>query len=136
MRKVLISIAAAASVAAIAAPAAAAQPYGNLGPAYGAPAYGYGNGYRNFDVRALQVRLDRIQNQLGNLARNRMITRAAYRNRLDDSRDIERSLHRNARDGHHRFTQREAYNVERKIARLEQKIARDVRDGRRWGYRW
>jgi hypothetical protein len=137
MRKVLISIAAAGSVAAIAAPAAA-QPYGNLGPAYGAPAYGYGNGYRNSygNVRALQVRLDGIQRQLGNLARYRMISRAEYRNRLDDSRDIERSLRRNAQDGHRRFTQREAYNIERKIARLEQKIARDVRDGRRGGYRW
>lgn len=132
MRKVLISLAAAATVLAVASPAAA-RPYGNLGPAYGAPAYGYGH---NNSARALQARLDNIQRQLGNLARYRMISQNEYRNRLGDSRDIERNLHRNARDGHWRLTQREAYNVERKIARLEQKIARDVHDGRHWRYRW
>jgi len=139
MRKLLISLAAAGTALAVASPAAA-QAYGNLGPAYGAPAYGYGygygNGYRNYgNVRALEVRLDNVQRQLSYLARYRMITPNEYHNRLQDSREVERGIRRNARDGRG-LTQREFYNAERRLAQLEQRIARDVRDGRHWGYRW
>ena len=53
----------------------------------------------------------------------------------DPYRDIERKLRHDARDGRG-MNQSEAYQVERRIARLEQRIARDMRDGRRWGYSW
>ena len=52
MRKVLISFAAAAATLAVAAPASA-QAWGNMTPAYGAPARGYAN-YSYGQVRALQ----------------------------------------------------------------------------------
>ena len=135
MRKLMISLVAAGSALAFAAPAAA-QYYPAPQPPY-APGYGYGQGYGyNFGhVRALQVRVDRIQRDLRHLARNRMISRNEYRNRQEDARDIERRLRRDARDGRG-LNGREVYEVERRIARLEQRIARDIRDGRRWGFRW
>lgn len=129
MRKYLISIAAAASTVAIAAPASA-QWFPPQPPGY---AYGHAN---NFGLaRALQVRVDRMERDIARLAYNRMISRSEYRNLRAEAREVERSLRRDARDGYG-LSQREAYNAERRIARLEYKIARDVRDGRRYGYRW
>jgi hypothetical protein len=40
-----------------------------------------------------------------------------------------------ARDGRG-LSRKELYNVERRMARLEWKVRRDVRDGRQWRYRW
>ena len=132
MRKVLITLTAAASALAVAAPAAAQYvPVPHHAPGY---AQGYGYGHRGH-VRALQARVDRIQRDLGHLARQRMISRNEYRNRQEDARDIERRLRRDARDGRG-INGQEILQTERRIARLEQRIARDMRDGRRFGYRW
>jgi hypothetical protein len=131
MRKVLISAAAAASAMAFAAPAAA-QYY----PAPPPPGYGYGhNNYGYGQVRALQARLDHMQREISRLARYRMITHREYRDLLGDSRELERKLRHDARDGRG-LSRKELYNVQRRMARLEQKVARDVRDGRHYGYRW
>lgn len=148
MRKFLLPLAAAASALVVAAPASAqmwsvsVQSYGNLGPVYGAPSYGapYGQGYGygryNYgQVRALQARIDQVQRQINHLARNRMITRSEHNNLTWESRVIERRLRNNARDGRG-LDRREVYNTERQIFRLEQRVARDVRDGRQWRYRW
>ena len=130
MRKVLISLIAAGSALAVASPAAAQYPVPR------APYYGQGYGYNNFgQVRALQARVDRIQRDLGQLARYRMISRNEYNNRQRDARDLERRLRRDARDGRG-FTRNEVVQAERRIQRLEQKIARDMRDGRRGFFRW
>ena len=139
MRKVLISLAVTASALAVASPASAQYypqpqqpaPYGYGQPGYGGPGYGYNRGH----VRALQARIDQVQRQISHLARFRMISPREYRDLRGDSRDIERRLRREARDGSG-LNPREVYGLERRIVRLEQKIARDVRDGRRWGYRW
>ena len=131
MSKVLISAAAAASAMAFAAPAAA-QYY----PAPPPPGYGYGhNNYGYGQVRALQARLDHMQREISRLARYRMITHREYRDLLGDSRELERKLRHDARDGRG-LSRKELYNVQRRMARLEQKVARDVRDGRHYGYRW
>ena len=131
MRKVLISAAAAVSAMAFAAPAAA-QYY----PAPPHPGYGYGhNNYGYGQVRALQARLDHMQREISRLARYRMITHREYRDLLGDSRELERKLRHDARDGRG-LSRKELYNVQRRMARLEQKVARDVRDGRHYGYRW
>ena len=141
MRKVLISSAVAASALAVATPAAAQYypapppppPYGSP---YGAPygnAYGYQQHYGH--VRALQARVDHLQREIARLAQYRMITRNEYNGLRSDSREIERRLRVNARDGYG-LTPREAQNIERRIFRLEQKIQREVRDGRRWRHRW
>lgn len=133
MRKVLIPLAAAAATLAVAAPASA-HARGNMTPVYGAPAYAYGN-YNHANVRALQVRVDTIQRQITHLARNRMITRGEYNNLIRDSREVERAIHRNARDGRG-LSPREFGKMQQKIARLEYKVHRDVRDGRQWRYSW
>jgi hypothetical protein len=131
MRKFLISAAAAVSAMAFAAPAAA-QYY----PAPPPPGYGYGhNNYGYGQVRALQARLDHMQREISRLARYRMITHREYRDLLGDSRELERKLRHDARDGRG-LSRKELYNVQRRMARLEQKVARDVRDGRHYGYRW
>jgi hypothetical protein len=123
MRKVLITVAAAASALAIAAPASA-QYY----PAPQGPVHGYGNNYGHF--RSLQARIDNLQRQI-----NRLDKRDVIRNREADrlraeSRDIERQLRAYARNG---LTQREGYTVERRLARLEQRIGYVLNDGHRWG---
>lgn len=154
MRMFLIPIAAAATVA-LATPASAQyyprpqpQPYG-YGYQYSQPQpYGYGYnryqqpyghayGYQaNYgQVRMVRQRIDRIQADLRRLAQYRMISRSEYNARLRDSRAIERRFVRNSRDGWG-LTPREMYDVQVRIARLEQRIARDIRDGRHWRYRW
>ncbi len=125
MRKVLISVAAAASALAIAAPASAQwmpappPPYGN--------AYGYQNNYGQ--VRSLQVRVDAIQRQIQMLDRRNMLSGREARRLRDQSRDIERQLYRAARNGLNPY---EARNLELRIARLEQRVRYEARDGR-WG---
>ncbi len=137
MRKFIISLATAGAAVAFAAPAAAQyypqpQPYGQpygYGASYG-NAYGYNNrGY----IRSLQVRVDQIQRNLSRLAQRRLISSNEYRNRNQEARDIERRLHRDARDGRG-LTGQEVGQIQNRIARLEQKIARDTRDGGRLGY--
>ena len=135
MRTFLISLAAAASALAVATPASAQwapAPQG-YGQGYGHGAPGYDHRFRH--VRALQVRVDHIQREIGRLAQYRVISRNEYHRLRNDARGIERSLRRDARDGRG-LDGREVNRVERQIARLEHKIARDVRDGRRWAHRW
>jgi hypothetical protein len=126
MRNLLIPLAAAASMIALAAPAAAQwypQPQG----------YGYNQNYGY--ARAMKARIDNIQRQISFLAQRRIITRNEYGNLIQHSRDLERRLVINARDGRG-LSRQEAYDAERRLVWLEQKVARDVRDGRQWRYRW
>ena len=137
MRKLIMTLAATGTALAIATPAAAqyypAPPVQPYAQPYGAP-YGNAYGYNNRRlVRALQVRVDRIQRDLRRLAQIRAISPNEFRNRNEDARDIERRLRRDARDGRG-LNQQEVYQLERRIARLEMRIARDVRDGRLAGF--
>jgi TolA-binding protein len=131
MRKFVLSLAAASAALAVATPAAAQyypQPQG-----YG---HGYNHGRVDFrQVRALQIRVDQIQRRITQLAQRRIISRNEFRNRQEDARDLERKLHRDARDGRG-LNRRELYDIERRIVRLEQRIARDANDGNRWGRRY
>jgi hypothetical protein len=131
MRKLAITLAAAAASLGFAAPASATW--------YPQPAYGYGYGH-NYGygyhnpyalARSLQYRIDRLQREIAR--QYRMISRGEYFDLRSDSREIERRLFYSARFG---LNPHEAYVLQRQIARLEYKIARDVRDGRRWAYRW
>ncbi len=123
MRKVLISLAAAASALAVATPASAQYfpaPQGN--------AYGYNNNYGQ--VRRLQARIDQIQRQISMLDRRNILSDREARRLRDESRQIERRLRIVGRNGLH---PQERYEMERQIARLEHRLSRDARDGNRWG---
>ena len=128
MRKLVLALAAAGSALVVAAPASA-QYY----PAQ----YGNRYGYNNFgQVRELQVRIDRVQRQIGFLDR-RNVVRDDRADRLrDEARDIERYLHRAARNGLNPY---EANNINARIARLEQRVQFAANNGRyrhdRWGDR-
>lgn len=128
MRKFLISAAVAVSALTIAAPAAA-----QYGGYYPQPGYGQGYGYNNYgQVRSLQVRIDRLQNQIRRLDQRNILSNREAARLMDDSRDLERRLHRAARYG---LSGQERYAVETRLARLEQRLFRDARDGNRWGDR-
>lgn len=121
MRKFLIPAAVAAAALTVAAPAAAQY----APPLYGS-AYNYGQ------VRNLQVRIDRLQTQIRQLDRRNVLSNREAARLMDDTRDLERRLHRNARDGRG-LNYNEARAVEVRIARLEQRMFHDARDGNRWG---
>ena len=128
MRKFVISLAAAGAGLALATPASA-QYY----PAPQGYGYGYGNGYGQ--VQGLRVRIDGIQRQIDNLRGRRMITRNEANRLRGESRDLERQLFRNGRNG---LNYGELRSIEYRIARLEQHVLHEVRDGR-WdnrGYGW
>ena len=128
MRKFLISAALMASTVAIAAPAAAqwapAPQYG-----YGQP-QGYAYGYNNYgQIRRLQVRIDQIQRQIVQLDRRNILSNREANRLRDESRSIERRLRNASRYG---LQGRERYDIERRIARLEQHVYREARDGNNW----
>ena len=130
MRKFLIPAAVAAAALTAAAPAAAQYGY----PQYGAP-YGnaYGYGQNNFGhIRSLQVRIDQLQRQIRRLDQRNILSNREAAHLMNDSRDLERRLHRAARYG---LNYSEARSVEVRLARLEQRLWRDARDGNRWGDR-
>jgi hypothetical protein len=127
MKKFLISAAVAAGALTIAAPAAA-----QYAPSYGAP-YGQAYGYNNYgQVRSLQVRVDQIQRQIHQLDRRNILSNREAARLMDDSRDLERRLQRSSRNG---LSRSEHYAVVTRLARLEQRVMHDARDGNRWSDR-
>jgi TolA-binding protein len=123
MRKVLISLAAAASALAVATPASAQ--YFPQQPPQG---YGYNNNYGQ--VRNLQVRINQIQRQIAQLDRRNVIrNRQADRLRAE-ARNIERRLRSTSRYG---LDPRERQDIEIRIARLEQQVRYAASYGRGYG---
>ena len=126
MRKFLVSAALMASTVAVAAPAAAQW----APPVPRGYAYGYHGNYGQ--VRRLEVRVDRIRQDIRQLDRRNMISERESRRLREEARELDRRINVLARNG---FSGRDRYDIERRIARLEQKIRRDVNDGnRRWRY--
>ncbi len=134
MRKLIISGALAASALAIAAPAAAQyypqQAYGyNQG--YNQPYqqnYGY-NQYNRGDARILIARVDQVRQQIRMLARNRTLSgREAYS--LDyEAQRLRQQVRQSAYNG---IDQREQWQFQRQLQRLEQRVSHNAndRDGR------
>ena len=125
MRKFLVSAALLASTVAVAAPAAAQwappQPQGY--------AYGYQGNYGQ--TRRLEVRIQQIRQQIRQLDRRNVLSNREA-NRLDAE---ARSLQYRVRQlGYNGLNQRERYDIERRIARLEWNVRREASDGdRRFG---
>ena len=129
MRKFLIALATAGAALGVGTPAAA-QVYHTL-PAYGAP-YGNAYGYNNRgQLRSLQVRIDSIQRQIERLRDRRMISRNEANGLRSEARELERRLYYSSRNG---LGFNEIRNIEYRIARLEQHVRREVRDGDRRGW--
>jgi hypothetical protein len=136
MRKFVISLAAAGAALAFATPAAAQYyPQPPLANGHGYNGYGYGyNGYGQ--VRALQVRINAVDNQIRRLDRRDAIRDKRADRLKDEARNIERRLNRAARYG---LSPREANDIQVRIARLEQRVQYAVgngygRYGRSFGY--
>lgn len=125
MRKYIISAALLVSTVAVAAPASAqwAQPQ----------QHGYAYGYQgnHGQVRRLEVRIQQIRQQIRQLDRRNILSNREA-NRLDAE---ARSLQYRVRQlGYNGLNQRERYDLERRIARLEQNIRYQANDGnRRYG---
>ena len=128
MRKLMISLAAAGTALAFATPAAA-QYYPQQ---YGARAYnGYGNNGWG-QVRALQARVDSVEQQIRRLDRRDVIRDDSADRLRDDAQRIENRLHRAARNGLNPY---EANDIQARIANLEQRVRYAVSySNRRHGY--
>jgi len=121
MRKIVFALAVAGSALIAAAPASA-QYYPQSNRAYG---------YNNFgQVRALQVRIDNVERQIRFLDRRDVIRDDRADRLRDEANDIERKLHRAARNGLNPY---EANEINARIARLEQRVQYAV--ARNGGYR-
>ena len=123
MRKFLVTATLLASSVAMAAPAAAqwARPVPQ----------GYAYGYNNQgQARRLEVRVQQIRRQIHQLDRRNILSDREARRLSEEARDLDRRINVLARNG---FNQRDRYDIERRLARLEQRLMRDVNDGRR-GY--
>lgn len=124
MRKLLISIATAASALAVTTPASAQY--------FPAPqGYGYGYQHSYGQVRQLHARVTQLRQRIERLDRvNRLSRREARRL---DRHAIE--LHRRVEAASYRGLSRyERYDIERRIEGLRQAIRYEARDGNRWGW--
>ncbi|MDQ3074063.1 MAG: hypothetical protein M3Q88_00420 [Pseudomonadota bacterium] len=119
MRKFLISTAILASTLTAAVPAAAqwAQPQGN--------AYGYQN--NRGIARSYAVRINRLHQRIHRLGERGRLSRSEF-SRLNRAVDVLQS--RLSRASYRGLNRQEAYQIERDLARLEQAIYREARDGR------
>lgn len=122
MRKFIISVALLGSTVAIAAPASAQwappQPQGY--------AYGYHN--NQGQTRRLEVRIQQIRHHIRQLDRRNILSNREA-NRLEAE---ARSLQYRVRQlGYNGLNQRERYDIERRIARLEWNVRREASDGNR-----
>ena len=123
MRKLLITIATAASALAVAAPASAQYYPQTRGNAYGHNNYG--------QLRSVQARVDNLQRRIDQLDRRNVLSNHEARGLREDARDLERRIQRNSRNG---LNRNEWQQIEYRLNRLEQKLARDANDGRgAWG---
>ena len=125
MRKFLIAAAVATTALTAAAPASAQyypqpqQPYGN--------AYGYNNYNQHGLIRSYIVRVDQLRQRIERLdSRDRISEREARRLR-EDARELQARVRDYARNG---LNFRERQDLDYRIARLQHRLQRDVRDGR------
>ena len=126
MRKLMISLAAAGTALIFATPAAAQyypqQSY-NYGQQYGG--YGY-NGYGNNgwgQMRALQARIDSVENQIRRLDRRDAIPDNRADRLRNEAQNVERQLHFAARNGLNPY---EANAINGRIAWLERQVQYSV----------
>lgn len=128
MRTLLISLATATAAMTVAAPASA-QYYPAPPPRHVPQGNAYGYHHNYGQVRALQVRIDRLQRRIHQLDNRDFLSEREARRLRQESRELEQRLRRVARYG---LSPREHYSVSRRIQRLEYRIYRDANDRNRW----
>ncbi len=122
MRRFLISAALLGSTVALAAPAAAQwappMPQG----------YAYGYNHNSGQVRRLEVRVQQLRREIRQLDRRNILSNREA-NRLDaEARSLQYRLRQLGYNG---LSPRERYEIQRRIARLEQNIRYQANDGDR-----
>jgi hypothetical protein len=116
----MITLAATASALVVATPASAQ---------YFPQPQGYATGWHNSgQARALKSRIDAIQRRIEHLDRRNILSDREARRLRQDSRELERRLRIVRQNG---LAPQERYDIERRLARLEQRLFRDARDGNR-----
>jgi hypothetical protein len=127
MRKLLISVIAAASTIGIAAPASAQW----APPVYRYQPYNYNYGF-NFHsyARTMQARVQRIRGDIRTMDARRILSNREARALDNEARSIERRIYTASRNG---IQPGEARNVENRIRRLEMHVAREATD---WNNRY
>ena len=127
MRKLLISVIAAASTMGIAAPASAQW----APPVYRYQPYNYNYGF-NFHsyARTMQARVQRIRGDIRTMDARRILSNREARALDNEARSIERRIYTASRNG---IQPGEARNVENRIRRLEMHVAREATD---WNNRY
>jgi hypothetical protein len=130
MRKFVISLAAAASTLAFAAPASAQW----VPPVYRYQPYNFGYGFSGINfARAMEGRVQRIRGDIRAMEFRRILGRAEARSLDNQARNLQRRIYRASRFG---INPIEARSVEIGIRRLEVRVAREAADwDRRPGYR-
>ena len=124
MRKFLIPAVVALSALAAASPAAAQYYPGQPYPGQGAP-YGNAYGYHNNQGRGLEVRLQRIRNDIRQLDRRNVISNREARSLDNEARNLQLRVRQIAWNG---INPREGIEVERRINRLQDRIRREAND--------
>lgn len=118
MRKIILSVMAAGTFIAGAAPAAA-QYYGAPPPPPG-PGYGYAYGHGNWgQVRALRMRIAAIRGRIERLDSRDAIGHHNADRLVHEANELDRRLQDRARGG---LDPREAGDIEYRLQRLEQRV--------------
>jgi hypothetical protein len=131
MRKFLISIAAAASTVAFAAPASAQW----VAPTYRYAPYNYGHGYNVMAfVRAMQARVQHVRGDIRAMQARRIISWSEARKLENEARALERRIYKAPRNG---LGPAEARGIENRVRKLERRVALEAQDwnGRPGHYR-
>ena len=120
MRKFLMTTALVTATIAAAAPAAAQW----APPVPQGYAYGYNN---QGQVRRLEARVDQIRRQIRRLDQRNILSEREAARLSEEARELDRRINMLSRNG---FSPRDRADIERRLARLEYRLQRDVQDGR------
>ena len=131
MRKLLISIVAAASAFAVAAPASA-QYVQWAPPVYQYNPYNFGYNFNGINfARSMAGRVERIRRDIRVMHDRRILTRSETRSLDNQARNLERRIYRATRYGINPY---EARSLEGQIFSLQRRVAREANDwDRRYG---
>lgn len=122
MRKFMISIVAAGSAMAFAAPAAAQW----APPAYNYQPYNYGRGYNYHRFAGeMNQRVQRIRSDIRQMQARRILSWREARSLEREAANIQRAIWRNSRNG---IQPGEARRLENRIRQLEFRVSREARD--------